>query len=135
MAVSSLRRWAGRIAAVAAGFGATAVLSVAADALMHAAGVFPPDGVRMPDAAFLSPAVYRAVFTFAGGWLTARLAPNHVARHLVALTVLGSLGGVGGLVVAYSHPELGPLWYAWSILLSVPCIWLGGWFGLRPPRG
>ena len=112
------------IGAVLAGFLATALLSVGTDAILHATGVF-PEG-RMPDLFFVLPAVYRAVFTVAGGYLTARLAPRLPYLHAGILAALGLLGGLGGVMVALAQPELGPLWYALSIPLSaLPCIWLG----------
>lgn len=118
--------WLKRLGAVAAGFAATALLSVGTDASMHGTGVFPPVGERMSDAMFVIPAVYRAVFTVAGGWITARLAPDHPWRHAAALMALGAVGGLAGVSVALAHPELGPAWYAWTIPASaVPCIGLG----------
>lgn len=120
------------VGAVLAGFVTTAILSVATDAVCHATGLFPPVEVRMADAMFVIPAVYRALFTVAGGWVTARLAPANPMRHGWVLAGLGLLGGLGGLGVALSHPELGPLWYAASIPLSaIPCIWLGARLGAR----
>lgn len=112
------------IAAVVAGFFATAALSIGADALFHAAGIF-PEG-RMPDALFVLPAAYRAFFTLIGGYLTARLAPSRPMVHAWVLAGFGLLGGIGGVFASLAQPELGPLWYALSIPLSaIPCIWLG----------
>lgn len=118
------------IGAVAAGFFATAILSVGTDAIMHGAGVFPPVTERMSDAMFLVPAVYRALYTVAGGWITGRLAPSRPMLHGWVLAGFGLLGGLGGLSVALAHPELGPLWYSLSIPLSaIPCIGLGAKLG------
>lgn len=112
------------IAAVVAGFFATAALSIGADALLHAVGIF-PDG-RMPDALFVVPAAYRALFTIAGGYVTARLAPSRPMVHAWVLAGFGLLGGMGGVFASLAQPELGPLWYALFIPFSaVPCIWLG----------
>lgn len=118
------------VGAVVAGFVATAVLSVVADAGMHITGVF-PEG-RMADALFVLPAAYRAVFTVVGGWLTARLAPGRPLLHAGVLSVLGLAGGLGGVAVSLAHPELGPLWYAVTIPVSaVPCILGGAWVAGR----
>jgi hypothetical protein len=120
------------VGAVVAGFLATAALSVATDAVMHATGVYPPAGVRMSDAMFVVPAVYRALYTVLGGYLTARLAPKAPLVHAAVLMALGLLGGLAGLAVAVAHPELGPLWYAASIPASaIPCIGLGAWLASK----
>lgn len=126
--------WGRSIGAVVAGFLVTGVLSVATDAVMHATGVFPPVGVRMSDAMFVFPAVYRAAFTVAGGWVTARLAPRSPMRHAGVLAILGTLGGLGG-VAAWSSgggEALGPLWYVLTIPASAfPCILGGAWLRAR----
>ncbi|MES2643138.1 MAG: hypothetical protein V4850_26885 [Myxococcota bacterium] len=125
--------WGRSIGAVVAGFLATAVLSIGTDAVMHATGVFPPLGVRMPDAMFVLPAVYRAAFTVVGGWVTARLAPHAPMRHAWALAALGTLGGLAGLAAGVAGGDaLGPLWYAVSIPVSaIPCILAGAWLATR----
>ncbi len=113
------------IGAVLAGFFATAVLSVGTDAVMHATGVFPPFPERMPDALFVLPGIYRAIFTAVGGYVTARLAPHHPMRHAGVLAGLGLLAGLGAAVATWD-PALGPLWYTASIPASaVPCILAG----------
>ena len=125
--------WLRRVGAVFLGFFSVALPSVATDALCHAVGLFPPEGERMADALFVIPAIYRAFYTAVGGALTARLAPDHVGRHLGVLTVLGLLGGLGGLMAwQQGGPAMGPLWYAASIPLSaVPCILGGGYLARR----
>ncbi len=118
------------VGAVVAGFFTTALLSVGTDAVMHATGVF-PEG-RMADTMFVVPMVYRAAYTVAGGFVTARLAPARPMFHAWILAGLGLLGGFAGLAAAVAHPELGPLWYALSIPISaVPCILLGAWISGR----
>jgi len=70
---------------------------------------------------------YRIVYTIFGGYLTARLAPHAPVRHALILGFIGLLPAIGGVMVALSKPELGPLWYPIVILVSgVPCVWLGG---------
>lgn len=114
------------VGAVLGGFLTTAVCSVATDAVLHGTGVFPPEGVRMSDAMFVLPMLYRAAYTVLGGFVTARLAPGRPMRHAGILMGLGLLGGLAGLFASWAHPEWGPRWYALSIPLSaIPCIWLG----------
>ncbi len=113
--------------AVVAGFLAIVVLSLGTDQVLHMLQVYPPWGQPMSGGLFGLATAYRIVYTVAGGYLTARLAPHNPVRHAVILGALGLLAGAAGIVVALSKPELGPLWY--PIVLEVtglPCAWLGG---------
>jgi peptidoglycan/LPS O-acetylase OafA/YrhL len=125
-----VRPWLASAGAVAAGFLVTAVASTAADAAMHGAGVF-PDSVRaMSDPLFALASAYRALFTVAGGYVTARLAPDRPMRHAWILAGIGLAAGLAGGVAYYAmaEGELGPAWYAISIPLeAVPCVWFGAW--------
>ena len=75
------RRVLPSIGAVLAGFALTFVLSVLGDGVMHASGIFPPFGQPMATSLFVLATLYRTVFTVAGGYLTARLAPGRPMRH------------------------------------------------------
>src|SRR6266404_6512454 len=66
-----LKPWVASAGAVAARFIVTALASTAADAVMHAAGIFPSAPRLMSDPLFALAAAYRAVFTIAGGYVTA----------------------------------------------------------------
>ncbi len=126
------RRIGASVGAVVAGFATTFALSTAIDAGLHATGVYPPVGVRMPDALFVLALVYRGLATIAGGWVTARLAPSSPMKHAVFLAVVGILAGLGGVGVSLAHPELGPLWYPVVLVVtSVPCIFVGAWWRVR----
>jgi hypothetical protein len=126
------RRIGASAVAVIAGFATTFALSMAIDAGLHRAGVYPPYGVRMSDALFVLAVVYRALVTVAGGWVTARLAPSGPMRHALILAVVGTLAGLGGVAVSLSHPELGPLWYpVVLIVVAWPCIWAGARWRVR----
>ncbi len=116
------------IGAVLAGFATTFLLSVATDALLHGAGVYPPSGVRMSDGLFALATTYRVIATIAGGWVTARLAPEgRGVRLAIVLGAIGTLAALGGLGIALSHPELGPLWYAVALVATaLPSTWAGG---------
>jgi hypothetical protein len=112
-----------RVGAVFAGLLVTAVLSTAADAVLHATGVYPPYPQRMSDGLFLLATAYRIVFGIAGGYATARLAPDQPLRHALALGWVGVvLVGAG----AAAFWELGPGWYSLAIVaISLPCTWAG----------
>lgn len=97
-AADTFRRRGRSAAAVAAGFFTTALLSLGTDAVMHAAGVFPPLGEAMRDALFVWATAYRVVFTVLGGYVTAALAPRRPMLHVVILGTLGTLAATVGAV-------------------------------------
>ena len=57
------------VGAIAGGFLVTAVASTAADAIMHAAGIFPRSPQNMSALLFVLASGYRALFTVAGGFV------------------------------------------------------------------
>ncbi len=114
--------------AIVAGFMVTAVASVAADAVMHALDIFPASPRAMSGALFAWALAYRTVFTVAGGYVTARLAPNRPMRHAAILAGIGCAAGLAGIVAyfAIGGGELGPLWYAIAIPVeAIPCVVVG----------
>ena len=66
---------------MAAGFIVTTLTSTAADVVMHTAGIFPSAPHLMSDPLFALAAAYRTLLTVAGGYVTARLAPDRPMRH------------------------------------------------------
>lgn len=126
------RVWGRRVLAVLAGFFAVVVLSVVTDMVLEAIGVFPPPDKGLFDTGLLLVAVgYRSLFTAAGGFITARLAPDRPMRHAVVLGVIGIIMGSLG-AISTAGQNLGPAWYAWAlVVLALPCTWLGGWLNRR----
>lgn len=125
-------RWLKSVGAVLAGLLTVIVLSTAMDAVLHAAGVFPPADQRMENPMlFLLALAYRGLFTLLGGWMTARLAPFAAMKHVYGLALIGLvLGGLG--VVAQQVTDLGPLWYALAVAITGPlCTLVGGWLQAR----
>lgn len=117
------------IGAVLAGFAAVVVLSMATDAVFHALGVFPPVGQPMSAALYVLALAYRTLFTVAGGYITARLAPRRPLFHAVVLGVIGIVAGTLGTVAMW---QLGDQWYPIAlVLLALPSTWLGGWLFSR----
>ncbi len=117
------------IGAVIAGLVAIFVLSYATDAILEAAGLLqagvplPMRGAELLITAIL---VYRLVYSVAGCYIAARLAPSHPMRHALVLGALGLVGSIGGAIVA-AQQSLGPAWYAWGLVVfALPCAWLGG---------
>jgi hypothetical protein len=115
--------------AVLAGLVTVVVLSTATDAVLHATGVFPPMGRPMAGGLWVLATAYRFVFTFLGGWVTARLAPEPRMRAVWILTGIGAaLGLVGVLSTLGAGPELGPLWYPVAVAVTGP---IASWWGGR----
>ena len=121
------------IGAVLAGFFATFILSVATDLVLHATDVFPPWGQPMPNALFVLATVYRTIYTVAGGYITARLAPDRPMGHALSLGVVGLFAAIAGTIATWDKgPEFGPKWYPLALVVTaIPCVWLGGKLALR----
>ncbi|HEU4885560.1 MAG TPA: hypothetical protein VFT45_25170 [Longimicrobium sp.] len=112
-----------RIGAVFAGLLTIVVLSTAADAVLHATGVYPPFPRRMADGLFLLATAYRIVFGIAAGYVTARLAPDQPMRHALALGLIGVALSTAGAAAMW---EFGPGWYSLAIIaIALPCAWTG----------
>ena len=113
------------VGAVAAGFVAVAVGSTLVDVVLHATGVYPPWGQQIGNGLSLLATAYRVVITIAGGYLTARLAPNRPLAHAVVLGILGIVVATGATAATWNLP--GPHWYPLALVATaLPCTWLGG---------
>jgi hypothetical protein len=121
------------IGAVVAGFLTIGVLSTAADQLLHATGVFPPDGQPMYDNGLFAVALaYRTLFGILAGFVTAWLAPSHPIRHALALGIVGVVLSTIGAVVMW---DMGPGWYPIAvILICLPTAWFGASLQMRRMR-
>ena len=114
------------IGAVLAGFLVVVILSVVTDFILETLGVLPP--ATKPEAyapwMLLFALLYRTVFTIAGGYITAMLAPNRPMRHVVILGVIGTIGGILGVIAGWN---LSAHWYPIALaLLAFPSVWVGG---------
>lgn len=123
--------------AVFLGFLTVVVFSLGTDQVLHWMGVYPPWGERMSDGLFVLATAYRVVYTIAGCYVAARLAPNRPMAHALALGLVGLLVSVAGALMARGRgPELGPAWYSLAIVaMALPCAWLGGALHLRRAAG
>lgn len=126
------RRLGRSILAVFAGFVVVVVLSLGSDEVLHLLKVYPPWGVPMYEPRLnLLALAYRSVFTFIGGYVTAKLAPHSPMRHVLVGCGIGlALGALG--VVAATTADLGPIWYPVAVAVTGPVFnWLGGLFFVR----
>lgn len=116
------------IVAIVIGFFSVAILSLATDQILHVLNVYPPWGEPMWDPRLnLLALSYRTVYTIAGGYLTARLAPRAPMRHVAILGIIGTVMATAGAVAAIRLADLGPNWYPIALAVTgFPCVWLGG---------
>jgi hypothetical protein len=116
------------IGAVLAGIVVGVVLTLGTDAVLHATGVFPPQGQRMADPLLLLATFYRTVYGVASAYITAHLAPDRPVGHALAGGVVGLIATTVGAVVTWNRgPEFGPHWYPVALMvLALPTAWAGG---------
>ena len=116
------------IGAVLAGILVGAVLSLGTDVVLHAARVFPPWDQPASDALLLLATAYRTIYSVAGSYITARLAPNRPMLHALVLGALGLAVSIVGAAVTWNKgPAFGPHWYpVVLVVLAMPQCWVGG---------
>ena len=117
-----------RIGAVVAGLLFVIIITTLTDVVMHASGIFPPLGQAMSGSLFVLALAYRIIYGIAGGYITARLAPDQPLKHALVLGVIGFVLSLAGAVATWNRgPEFGPHWYPVSlIVIAIPSAWLGG---------
>jgi len=116
------------VGAVLAGLITIVVLSNGTDTVLEATGVFPPVAVQR-ERGFDAPwmvvlaIVYRSIYTVAGGYVAAALAPSRPIHHAVALGAVGIVLGILGTIATWG---ISPAWFTILLLvLGLPCVWLG----------
>lgn len=130
---SSGSRWRSA-AAVLAGLVFIFLTHTGTDQVLHLTGVYPPWGEPMHDPGLNALALaYRILFSIAGSYVTAWLAPARPMQH--ALT-LGGIGVVLSTAGAFVMWGFGPNWYPVAlILVALPCAWAGGALYIRGKTG
>ena len=114
------------VGAVLAGFILIVMTHNATDEIMHSTGIIPRGAMWNPWHNLLALA-YRCLFTVAGGFITAWLAPRARMRHVIILAVIGTFGGIAGVLLSWNL-NLGPRWYPIALAVTAfPTVWLGGW--------
>lgn len=116
------------IGAVIAGLLAIIILSLGADAVLHATRIYPPWGEPMADSLFLLATAYRIVFGIAGCYIAARLAPQRPMGHALALGIVGLVVSTAGAIATWNaEPPLGPRWYPLVLIaIAMPCARVAG---------
>lgn len=113
------------IGACVAGFATGAVPAVVTDFVLEKAGIMKTDPFDANPTWLIAVIVlYRSVYSVAGSYVVAKLAPHHPMRHVLILATIGFLLTLAGTIVMWHLP---PHWYPISlIILTYPCAWLGG---------
>lgn len=113
-----------RAGAVLAGLITVGVLSSVTDGVLHATGVYPPPRQPMSDALFALATTYRIAYGVGGGYVTARLAPDHPMRHALTLGWIGVVISLAGAAAMWAY---GPAWYSLVVIaIALPSAWAGG---------
>jgi len=115
------------IGAILAGIVFIIVTHMLTDFVLEKLGIFPPPSQGLHITWMVVTAtIYRSIFTIAGGYLTAALAPNRPMLFAVILGLIGIVASTAG-AIAMIPRHLGPAWYPIAlIVLALPCTWLGG---------
>jgi hypothetical protein len=116
------------IGSVLAGFIAIVALSLGTDALLHATGIYPPWFEPMSARLWMLAAAYRIIYGIAGGYITARLAPDRPMHHVLVLGAIGVVLSTIGAVVNWNKgAAYGPHWYPIALIaIALPSAWVGG---------
>ena len=122
------------ISAVVAGFLTVAVLSVLMDKILEGLGILPPAseaGLFVPWMLIVV-FLYRSLFAILGGYVTARLAPEKPMRLVTILGILGTIGGIMGVIVGWN---LSQHWYPIALAVTAfPLVWFGGTLRMKKNR-
>jgi hypothetical protein len=115
------------IGAVLAGVIFIVITHTGTDFVLESLGIFPKPSEGLHITWMLVTAtVYRSIYTVAGGYITAALAPSPKMRYVIILGIIGVVAGTLGAIVTIPM-ELGPNWYPIAlVVLALPCVWLGG---------
>ncbi len=115
------------IGAVLAGFITVVILSIGTDFVLESIRIFPPqsDPKSYVTWMLVLALAYRSLYTVAGGYVTARLAPDRPMRYVIILGIVGIAAGTLGVIVSWNFTP--DHWYPISLVVTaLPCIWLGG---------
>jgi len=116
--------------AVIAGILTVVVLSVGTDLFLEVIKFFPPASAGLYETKLLEIALaYRTLYAFAGGYVTAKVAPKNPKKLVIILLIIGTIMGILGVVGGWN---LSAHWYPIALVFtSAAGVWFGGKFGMR----
>ncbi len=115
------------IGAILAGLIFIVVSHTGTDFVLESLGVFtqPNEGFHTTWMV-VTATIYRSIYTVAGGYITAALAPNPPMRYVMILGIIGVVASTLG-AIATIPMGIAPIWYPIAlVVLALPCVWLGG---------
>jgi hypothetical protein len=97
------------------------------DLILESLGIFTPITERFETTWMVVTAlVYRILFSIAGCYVTAWLAPSRPLLHAMILGTIGLVLSTAAAIVLIPR-DLGPAWYPIALAASaLPCAWIGG---------
>ena len=114
------------IGAVIAGLIFIGITHTGTDAILEGTGVLPKGHLNVGAGLILLVILYRTIFSIAGCYLTAKLAPRNPMKHSLILGGIGTILSAAG-AIATADMNIGPAWYGWSlVVIALPIAWLGG---------
>lgn len=123
--------WKG-IGAILAGMIFIVFSHSATDFVLESLGIFtqPNEGFHTTWMV-MTATIYRSIYTVAGGYITAALAPNPSMRYVLILGIIGVVAGTLG-AIATIPMGIAPTWYPIALaVLALPCVWVGGMLRTR----
>lgn len=116
------------VLAILAGFLTVAVLSTVTDLILEGTGVFPSaeDQLKYGSSTglLMTALFYRSIYTILGGFVTAKLAPQHKMKHVKILAGIGLVGGILGVIAGWQY---GNHWYPIALAITaIPLVLIGG---------
>lgn len=118
------------ILSVFAGILVVVLLSVGTDMLLEKIGLFPPQSQGQYNTNLLAIALlYRTVYAFLGGWVTAHLAPANPMKLVKIVLIIGTVMGILGVIGGWN---LSAHWYPIALVItSAIAVWFGGKMGIK----
>ncbi len=112
------------ILAVVAGLVFIFALSIVADIIMLSTGIMIDNPFSdNPTWVVMVVTTYRLIFSIAGCYLAARLAPARPMRHAMILGFIGLVLSIVGSAMMWQEPY----WYPVAlIVMALPCAYIGG---------
>ncbi|HEX8545507.1 MAG TPA: hypothetical protein VF691_01020 [Cytophagaceae bacterium] len=114
------------IGAVLAGLVFIGLTHTAIDAILEKIGVLPSGHLNVGPGIIFFVIFYRALFSFAGCYLTARLSAKDPMKHSLILGGIGTLLSIAGAIVT-TNMHVAPIWYGLMLVfMSLPIAWIAG---------